>query len=415
MARRLQALALLGCTQGLLTWVSGPGTLGRGRKPNALPLLARGSSNRGEKGTEREACTEATATVLGSLAKTVVRAPQALVIKEKQGIPPNALALRHDRRRLPGSPTASAPRSPRSPPPRRSDLPRSARRAQPAGAAAAAEKRRQLPSPAASRATAGSREGLPERGGAGAPRLRLPGPFFWAAGPCVPRGVRPPPASGRPQRHHPFASSPVPELRLHSLEPRRGHASPGGAGAAAAAAGQPFPRGRRRTGCPEAAGTGGEGTPPLMSAGGARGGLRETGPRGTGLKPASARRARKFIVCLGRRRRRRRRAGSAAGSEAARSLRRPGLPTPSPAAARAARPERGGAPEPGAASQTSARRSSPPPPPRLAPNLYLRSRSPAPEPLRLGLRRSAPSPAPRAPHPGRVNLTPRAQGGKVWE
>lgn len=64
---------------------------------------------------------------------------------------------------------------------------------------------------------------------------RLLAPFFWTAGPCVPRGVRPPQASGGPQRHHPIARSPVPDLPLHSLEPGRWRASPG------AAAGQPFP------------------------------------------------------------------------------------------------------------------------------------------------------------------------------
>lgn len=115
---------------------------------------------------------------------------------------------------------------------------------------------------------------LPEPGGGRAPRFRLLGSFFWAAGPCVPRGVRPPPASGCPQRHHPFWS-PVPELRLHSLEPERGHASPG------AAAGQPFPRGPRRAGRPEVAGTGGEGPPPLVTAGAS--GRLGRGTRGSNL------------------------------------------------------------------------------------------------------------------------------------
>lgn len=161
----------------------------------------------------------------------------------------------------------------------------------------------------------------------------------------------------------------------------------------------------------DAARTRGEGTPPTED----RGSLGETEPKGAGPKPASARRARKFIVCLGRRRRRcRHRAGSAAGSEAARSLRRPELPTPSPGRRRRcpAGTRRGaGASRP----RPDSRRSSSPPPLRQTPNLYLRNPSPTRETLRLGLRGSAPSPAPRALHPGSVNLTPRAQGGKVWE
>ena len=50
-----------------------------------MPLLARASRDRREKGAERAALTEATVTVLGSPAKTVVQASQALVIREKQG------------------------------------------------------------------------------------------------------------------------------------------------------------------------------------------------------------------------------------------------------------------------------------------------------------------------------------------
>ncbi|XP_034843259.1 basic proline-rich protein-like [Mirounga leonina] len=226
------------------------------------------------------------------------------------------------------------------------------------------------------------------------------GHFFWAAGPCVPRGVRPPPASGWPQRHHPFSWSPVPEIPLHSLEPGREHASPG------AADGQPFSRGPRRARRPEVAGTGGEGPPPLLSAGAS--GRLGRAPRSSNLPRLGA-------------------LASSLSAWAAAAATEPGAPRGVRLCAASAGPDslrqprrcprcpagtRRGA---GAPSQTSSRRSSPPPPPRLAPNLYLRSPSPTPEPLRLRLRGSAPSPAPQAPHPGRVNLTPRAQGGKVWE
>lgn len=128
------------------------------------------------------------------------------------------------------------------------------------------------------------------------------------------------------------------------------------------------------------------------------------GARGPNL-PRLVSLARKFIVCLGRRGHHHRRAVSATGSEAARSLRRSGLPTPSPGRCRRCLARtRGGAPEPRAQSQTSYRRSSPPPPRHLAPNLYLRSLSPAREPLRLRLRGSAlssraSSPASRARQP----------------
>ncbi|KAF3827999.1 hypothetical protein GH733_001234 [Mirounga leonina] len=198
----------------------------------------------------------------------------------------------------------------------------------------------------------------------------------------------------------PSRSSTIASIPLHSLEPGREHASPG------AADGQPFSRGPRRARRPEVAGTGGEGPPPLLSAGAS--GRLGRAPRSSNLPRLGA-------------------LASSLSAWAAAAATEPGAPRGVRLCAASAGPDslrqprrcprcpagtRRGA---GAPSQTSSRRSSPPPPPRLAPNLYLRSPSPTPEPLRLRLRGSAPSPAPQAPHPGRVNLTPRAQGGKVWE
>lgn len=222
------------------------------------------------------------------------------------------------------------------------------------------------------------------------------GPLFGTASPSLPaaRAPRRPPAvrsaaipsPGPPSRRSPAASS----------EPGRGRASPSGA------ARQPFP------GCPRRAERSERGwdrrqrDPPLS---GDRSSHGENEPRGAGPKPASARLLASSLSAW---------AAGAAGSEAARRLRRPGLPTPSPGRRRrrpAGKQRGAGAPSPG----PDARRSSPPPPPRPAPNLYLRNPSPARGPLRLCLRGSAPSPAPPAPHPGRVDLTPRAQRGKVWE
>lgn len=204
----------------------------------------------------------------------------------------------------------------------------------------------------------------------------------------LPRSAAPSPHHRVPGPRAPTAFSRVEEGGVRALAPPLPPGSP--------SRGVPCARGARSAGS-----TGGERTP---SAGG-RGCLGETGPRVAGPKPASAPRAPKFIVCLGRRRRHR--AGSATGSEAARSFRWPGLPTPSPG-----RPWRCLA---GTRRGAGARH---PPAPLVAaraPNLYLRSQTPAREPLRLQLRGSAPSSAPRAPHPGHVNLTPQAQGGKVWE
>lgn len=179
------------------------------------------------------------------------------------------------------------------------------------------------------------------------PGFRLLGLFSCSAGSCVPRGVRPPPASRGPQRHRPTIGSPVPELRPHSPESRRGACEPwrrrcrraalpagsparGAPGARAA----PAARGRPPLGAEVASGRLGRGSrgpnlprlralPSSLSAWAAAAATAPGAPRGVRLREASA------------------------GPD---SLR------PARAAPGAAWPERGGAPEP----DTHPRRLSPP-------------------------------------------------------
>jgi hypothetical protein len=68
------------------------------------------------------------------------------------------------------------------------------------------------------------------------------GRFCGTASRCVPRGVRPPPASSCPQRHHASTRSSVLELGPHSLCLGRGRVSPG------SATGSPSRRVPRRAG-----------------------------------------------------------------------------------------------------------------------------------------------------------------------
>lgn len=220
----------------------------------------------------------------------------------------------------------------------------------------------------------------------------------------LPRSVRPPTA---------FTVRSATTLSTCPLSPSSGRITSSRGGDIRASA---PPRGsppRRVPGAPAAPpGSAARGRPPL----GGRGSLRKTGPRSAGPKPTSARRAGKFIVCLGRRRHRHR-AGSAAGSETARCLHRPDSPRPAPGAAGAARPERRGAPEPQARSLQPDLQSLLLAAPTPAPGAQLVPEKPgySPGASAAPLRGSAPSPAPQAPYSGHINLTPPAQGGKVWE
>ena len=169
-------------------------------------------------------------------------------------------------------------------------------------------------------------------------------------------------------------------------------------------------------GAQSAAGIGGEGTP---SAGDADC-LGEAGPRVAGPKPAWALRALASSLSAW---------AVVASAAAAATARRapwgvrlraasagPDSLRPARADPGTARPERGGAPELGARHPPAACGR-----PRAAPGTQLvpekqessLGAAGAAQPLRLRLRGSAPSPAPGARHAGRVNLTPRAQGGKV--
>lgn len=228
---------------------------------------------------------------------------------------------------------------------------------------------------------------------------------------------------GQPTRDRPAACAPRRPRAVHSAtSPAPGPRSPGSGGFHSGRERACGPRRSRRPALPVGAGRAGlpshrqdrrrgHGLP------GDRGSLVETGPRSsTGPRPASARRARKFIVCRGRRRRHQR-AGSAAGSEAAHGLRRPGRPPPSaagpPPALRGGHAAGRGSPEPDASPRPAPRH------PRARPPTCTCENRAQPGGL-CGAGSAGARPAPRR-EPGIQARQPagraggRAQEGKVWE
>ncbi|XP_055280262.1 basic proline-rich protein-like [Moschus berezovskii] len=221
------------------------------------------------------------------------------------------------------------------------------------------------------------------------------------------RSVGPPPAERAPR-----TPIPTPGAVLDSRPRERGACEP--LAPPPPPPSSPFRGVPRSRGAQRAAGIGGEGTP---SAGDGDC-LGVAGPRVAGPKPASALRAllsslSAWAVVASA-------AATARGAPRGVRLRAasagPDSLRPARADPGAARPERGGAPELGARHPPAACGR-----PRAAPATQLVPEKPesrpgaagAAQPLRLRLRGSAPSPAPGARHAGRVNLTPRAQGGKV--